>query len=330
MGHTSINLDKNFRLFLENNDIDMAIYMDFSLPYYLIINSGFFEFLTSEDFILPSTKRKRRVTFKLSSYAHHNQEVPLREATLSITPNDLSHNSFRYTVINTYISILVETFNDEKEMIKDLFENKPHSLVDEIMQPCLEYILFKYNEYTHGKHAISPSVYDCSHLMYCFLYSNQLVENFVLTPNTSNLGQIKSDEFINAIKEEVKVWKAFYSESKYSCKTYDFKKAIIYSSVSLESYINYIILSNDLNPSQYEKNAEGNFLTVYAKVSKLVNKGFIQTNYNYKTRNRKINNILDARNDIMHGKLRNFDNLKNKAVKSVRSLEELLNDWGAF
>ncbi|RAV22238.1 hypothetical protein [Paenibacillus contaminans] len=321
-----IHVSPEIKKFITENKFEMAMLMEFSLPYYLILNSGFYSFDAPSDFVLPEINKKRKVAFELTSYCHREQEVPLRESTFTVHPRSLSTVDYRYDVFNTSICIVLESFLDEKEYIAEqLKERSAHYIID-IMQPCLEFILYKYNESAGGLHTISPSVFDCSHLSYYTFYSNFLLDQFRITPNVNTITQLGSDsDFRLALQHDVSVWKAFFNESKYAYRTYDFRKSIIYSAIALESYISNII-AGTLNPEAYQRNG-GNHLSIYKKVKFLIRDGYIKSTLSENQIDVLLKKITDPRNDMMHGKVTNFKNLNKQAKDSVDALEDLFNGW---
>lgn len=318
-----INLDEDFTSFIKTNNFEMSIFTEFALPYYLLINSGFYTFEADESFILSENNKKRKVAFRIQSFYRDEQKVPLRESTFSIKPNNLSTDSYTYGVFHSIIQVVIQTFNSEKELINTKLKENGSDFTTDINQALLEYILFRYNETTTGKHAISPSVYDCSHLSLYYFYSDFSLENLSISPNLSNVTQINDSNFRSSLSREVKVTDAFYSEAKYACKTFDFKKAIIYSAITLETYINNII-DKIPNNQNFEVDYKGNYRSIFSKTKMLISTRHLTTNIKLTELTENIKNITDTRNDIMHGKLKNFDLLKNKALKSIESLDKVL------
>ncbi|EKN70400.1 hypothetical protein P9E76_00425 [Schinkia azotoformans] len=323
MSHTHIGLDKDFTSFIEDNNFEMTIFTEFALPYYLLINSGFYTFEADENFILSENNKKRKVAFRIQSFFRDDQKVPLRESTFKIKPNNLNTDSYTYGVFHSIIQVVIQSFNSEKELINTTLKEKGSDFTTDINQAFLEYILFRYNETTDGRHAISPSVYDCSHLSFYYIYSNFLLANAIITTNLSNITQINDSNFRSSLNREVNVAEAFYGEAKYACKTYDFKKAIIYSAITLETYISNII-DKIPNNEKYGKDPNGNFRSIFSKTKMLIRAGHLTSKIEIKDLIDNMKNITEIRNDIMHGKLKNFELLKNKAIGSIESLDKVL------
>ncbi len=316
-----------FEKYAQNNPFEMGIFLEFTLPYYLIINSGFYEFNVDEKFFNPYLNKSRKIAFELESHLRENQSISLREATFQYAPNDLSIWNYKYNVFHSGLRILIETYYDEKEAIlKELSKDSKKITID-LIQSCLEYILFRYNESTNGIHAISPSVYDCSHLSFNLVYSNFIVEQIILNGNLTTIGQISDDDFKDTLKSKAVVWKEFINESKYAYKTYDYKKSIIYTAVSFESFISNFIYGNTQNPGVYETSSKGYFISIGAKVDKLMDDNILRSNLSKLEISTCLNDITYPRNDMMHGKIFELTNLRDKAKRSLDAFERLQNNW---
>ncbi len=170
---------------------------------------------------------------------------------------------------------------------------------------------------------ISPSVYDCSHLSFYYIYSNFLLANAMITTNLNNINQINDSNFRSSLNREVNVTNAFYGEAKYACKTYDYKKAIIYSAITVETYINNII-DKIPNSEEFEMNSNGKYRSIFSKTKMLIRARYLTSKIEIIDLTNNMKNITDTRNDIMHGKLKSFELLKIKAVKSIESLDRIL------
>ncbi|WP_188618836.1 hypothetical protein, partial [Paraliobacillus quinghaiensis] len=154
MSRTHVGLDNDFTNYIENNNFEMTIFTEFALPYYLLINSGFFTFEADENFIISESNKKRKVAFRIQSFYRDEQKVPLRESTFKIKPNKLSTESYTYGVFNSIIQVAIQSFNSEKELINTKLQEKESDFTTDINQAFLEYILFRYNETTEGNHVI--------------------------------------------------------------------------------------------------------------------------------------------------------------------------------
>ena len=316
-----------FEEYAKSNPFEMGIFLEFTLPYYITLNSGFYKFSAKENFFAPHLIRERRVAFELESRCHYSQSVPLREATFTFEPKDLNIWNYRYTVFNSGLRILVETFNDEKDAILKGVKNDGKNVIVDLMQSCIEFILFKYNETSDGIHAISPSVYDCSHLSFNLVYSNFIVEYMTITGNVNTIQQQNADSFRNALNSDVVVWRAFLNESKYAFKTFDYKKSIIYTAVAFESFITNIIYTKTSDPSKYDISGGTNFLNIKSKVNKLIADNYLKSKLSRSDISSLINDISYPRNDMVHGKILELSNLRDKAERSINAFITIENNW---
>ncbi|WP_312095492.1 hypothetical protein [Aminipila sp.] len=315
-----------FEDYAKNNPFEMGIFLEFTLPYYLTLNRGFYTFSVKENFFAPYLIKERKITFELDSRCRDSQSVPLREATFQFEPNDLNIWNYKYTVFNSGLRILIETFNDERDSIIQQIKNNGKEVMIALMQSCLEFILFKYNETSDGIHAISPSVYDCSHLSFNFVYSNFIIEYMTITGNLNTIQQVNDDSFREALNSDIIVWKAFLNESKYAFKTFDYKKSIIYTAIAFESFITSLIYSKTPDPNSYEKEGP-NFLTIRTKVHKLMDNNYLKSKLDKSDIDYLINDIAYPRNDMVHGKVFELSNLRQKAEKSIEAFQILQDNW---
>jgi hypothetical protein len=322
-------LPQNYKEYMQRNNFEMALFMEFSLPYYLLINSGFYEFMAHEGFVLSQYNKTRKIAFKLESYAHRNQEVPLRESTSSVHVINFNTQKYRYEVFNSTIGILIQSFNSEAEELTQLIRERGRDLSIEIMQSCLEYIIFKYNESTNGLHAIVPSVYDCGHLALYYIHSNCLLKTLNISPNMNTISQISDTSFKESLKNKIIVWKAFCNESKYAFRTYDFKRAIIYSAIALETFVSSLTHSYITDPEKYEQDDNGNYFSIFKRINLLIRDSFLVSSISNREIMKNVENITKPRNIMMHGHTDNLQNLKETARISIESLNSLLEDWEA-
>ncbi|GGM42893.1 hypothetical protein GCM10011351_31020 [Paraliobacillus quinghaiensis] len=145
----------------------------------------------------------------------------------------------------------------------------------------------------------------------------------MITTNLNNINQINDSNFRSSLNREVNVTNAFYGEAKYACKTYDYKKAIIYSAITVETYINNII-DKIPNSEEFEMNSNGKYRSIFSKTKMLIRARYLTSKIEIIDLTNNMKNITDTRNDIMHGKLKSFELLKIKAVKSIESLDRIL------
>jgi hypothetical protein len=332
-------MDERFIKYMVENNFERAIYTEFSFPYYIKYNSGFYSFETSIDIVSSGKKIKRKVVFLLESYVYNDQKAPLRESTFEVKTNMFSLKDNRYKVASTNIHILIQSFEYEREYINGRLnsikgtehKDNENDILFNTLQSCLELILHKYNETTKGVHTINPSVYDCSYMPFYYITSSAIIENALIYPNIGGFGQLDDTDFSLSLNKDIIIWRSFYNESIYSFRVYDFKKSIIYSAVALESYIQHVIDSNNIvEPSQYELSERGNFLPLYVKISRLIKDGYIQTSLPRQQLKIEIDNITHPRNKMMHGKLSDFFELKDESKLSINSLRCVLKDWEAI
>jgi len=98
------------------------------------------------------------------------------------------------------------------------------------------------------------------------------------------------------------------------------KKSIIYTAVAFESFFTNFIHDNISNPGIYETPSRGYFISIGAKVDRLLEDNLLKSELSKQ-------DISTCINDMMHGKIFELTNLRKKAKRSFDAFEKLQNKW---
>lgn len=321
--------------FVFEKNIPYAFSFSFSLPYKLRLQTRHYYFATNKIIYKNLIKRLRRVVISLQNENLDKQKIALRHSTYVIGKGDSIGDEPVYSIVRTKLHFMIESFEDEKDLITKIFENENEkdNFIKEIMQITFEFFIFKYNESVGGKHFIIPSIYDCSHI--CFLFKKtkkkelEIGDQLLMCPNTfhevGKYNEIPIDKIIN---RDFNVWLYFFNYSVYSYRVYDYFSSIVNAAISIESCVNSLIYDNNLSNKGFMTDKKGNYLSLYKKANKLINDKVIVSSLSLTEIENLINKILGPRNDIMDGKISDLMTMKNKATDSQKAINDLYLDFG--
>ncbi|MDK0570332.1 tetratricopeptide repeat protein [Clostridium perfringens] len=315
-----------FDEYVNSNDIDAEIVINYDLPYYLNSRDACYKFSLSENFFDCLPNKKRALLINIERKWHEHQSIALRESTFSVGGGEYGFQS-------TSVQIFIEIFKEEIEEIDKVFNKK--EFFSELMQKTLELLIIKYNINKNGNYFINASASDCS--MICiFLYKNWInlkeTINGYISPNTSNsqIYEIGNEKYEDSL--DIDIYRYFFNKAKYSSNKFDYIDTIVSGAIALESFIYYVLrnnISTDRDIELYTFDSENNkYYSAFQLIRKLIEDGYLinKNDISYSKIRQYTSDVLSPRNDLMHGKLREFTNLKNKSIKSRDGLIELFNN----
>lgn len=304
--------------YMAERGIDTCITSHFTLPYQLVIPRNLYEFNTRDDFFDLLPNRHRKVCVQVQNKWIENQSVALRESTISAGGS----KETKYTVISSEINILVESFVDEKDKLNSEYNSDGSVLTISIVQAAMEHFFNKYNEACNGEHIVIPCIYDWSMVNSSYVgFDRRTGDVTIMSGHVEPASGLKggsSGNLRETINNDIIMWRIFYNESKYSYETTDYKKTIIYAAIALETYINAVLDDNNLNEG-YMTDKRGNFIPLKKKIRKLINDGFIRPSLGKDEIDNLVKDCVKYRNDIMHGRLYTYSNLRTNAEKAMKA-----------
>ncbi|WP_338658806.1 hypothetical protein [Paraclostridium sordellii] len=321
----SIKWPDSFNDYIEQNNIYGEILLNYDLPYFLNTKEACYEMELDTEFLEGFPNKSRKMLINVERKWNENQGVALRGSTFSVGD--------RYGFQSSSIQIFIQIYEEEMDLINDLF--KDINNFQEIMQKSLELFIIKYNINMNGNHFVTPSVSDCS--MRCiFLYKNWLRFkediNGHISPNVGSCTHYEMDEHIYNDSLEVDIYKYFLNKARYSKRNFDYIDTIVSGAIALESFVYSTIrcfLKSEEEVDAYTfDNKKEKYYSVNQLIRKLIKDNYI-INKNAISNTilaKHISNVLSPRNDLMHGKLRNLEGLNSRAKKSFESLSELFDN----
>jgi hypothetical protein len=309
------------------NKIPYAFVFSFSLPYELRLPNRHYYYRNEKISYPGLQRRERKVVVSLINENLDKQKIALRHSTYVVSSGSEIKDEPVYSIIRSKLHFMVESFEDEKIDISKIFNSYRDQFIGEIMQIAFEFFVFKYNESLGGKHFIIPSIYDCSHI--CFMFKKTgnsdftSDEHLLFCPNKFyEIGEFKEIPIEKIINDDFNVWRYFQNYSIYSFRIHDYFSAILNAAISIESWVNNLIFINNLPDTGFIKDNKGNFLSLYKKINKLIEKKIIVTSLNLVEVENIIKKILEPRNEIMHGKVSDLMIMKMSALNSQKALSD--------
>ncbi len=320
-----LNQDISLKEISEKVDIKNFIYMEGKLPYSLNISTDLYIFTMNIDLnsIYDESFRKRQVCFFTSQKWIDGQKVPSLKSVLKY--NILTGE---YTnIINTF-KIVVEIFDEELSELK--INNYDNERERKLFQAVLSYISEKYNQAKMGNDYISISIEDGGSTpisLYTKSQDGYKNESIAIFPALSLQKFTKHMEldFKSILQQNDIVWLYYYNLAIYSYNKQDYLNTIIYSSISIEAYLNYLISINNMlkDFNLYNKGLIINKQVpgFFTTINFLLDKNLITEDLSKNIK--KCCGILrDKRNDIIHGKI---NSIIINGTDSIKGLEELSN-----
>ena len=239
----------------------------------------------------------------------------------------------------TSLLIAIEIKKKEINQVISLFKMKNDELSQiarSILQNALEMVLYRYNEKTEGDSFLIPSINECNRIDLSF-FINFIGKRYLrcqfitFYPKLMGMSEtpIKKLEF----EKEIQNWKYFYNKSKYDLSCMRYVDSILASAISIESYAwsrVKNVFKTDREIEEYTTNlveGEKKHLSATQLMKKLKKDKFLNTTLSSKQLEKKIQLILNPRNDIMHGK-RSVDlSWKDNAIIANQYLNDLLSSF---
>ena len=241
----------------------------------------------------------------------------------------------RDTSFFTSLVIAVEIKKDEINSIIDLFSGDEENLkmvADGILQNTLEIALYRYNEKAGGDSFLVPSTMDCDRLDFSF-YINYIEKRYLRCQyvpfHYSLIGKDEtpiSHEFFNS---PINNWRYFLNKSINDLSRKKYVDCIISAAISIESYAWEILKENLISVEAIEEfttesgGDKKNHLSATKLFKKLKDNGYLNTDLSKTQIERKVQRILNPRNEIMHGKKSVSLSWKKFAEIAVADLTEL-------
>ena len=311
---------REFDDFIRKKEIYAELVINYDLPYYLHNVKGCYEFSVPKNFFISLPAIERSIVINIESSWKEDQGIALRESTFAIKGD-------KYSFQSSSVQVLIQVYKTEIEEVKKMFELQGEFV--ELIQKTLEIFIIKYNINKNGNFFISPTATDCS--MFCiFLYKNWIqIKEMVKFFISSNISDNKSYEIIDEKYEDsldINIYKYFFNKSKYSSRNFDYIDTITSSAIALESFVYFVLrenLSDEVLIDKYTFDSiKEKYFSVAQLVRKMIDDGYIINKNNIGRRiiKDKINGVLNPRNNLMHGKLKDFIGLRDESIKSNEAL----------
>lgn len=318
-----LNQEISLKEMVEKSNMDNFIYMEGQLPYAINISTNIYKFPLKIDLngIYDNSNKSRKISFFTCQKWIEGQKIPSLKSVLKY--NVLTGE---YTNIVNYFKIMIEIFDDE---ISQLYIDNHNSKKEKkLFQAVLSYVSEKYNQSKMGNDYINMSIEDGGSTpiaLYTKSENGYENKNIVILPALSIEKYSKHNEldFNEVLNKNDIVWLYYYNLAIYSYDRQDYLNTIIYSSISNEAYLNYLIVKNNLLDefNNYNKElVENNQVPGFFSTTKfLLDNSIINKDLSKKMK--KCYGILrDKRNDIIHGKIQEI--LIN-GIDSQKALEKL-------
>ena len=326
-----LNQDISLKELCEKSDMNSFIYMKGQLSYVLDIQTDIYDFSLNIDLdaIFSNSNRSRKIRFFTCQKWIEGQKTPSSKGAIEY--NLLTKE---YTNRISFFQIMIEIYEDE---LPQLTVDNPYNKKERrMLQAVLSYISEKYNQAKMGNDCINMTVEECGATPIALYtkhgneYKNRtmvIVPVVSLAPTLCLKKFTKHNEldFKRLLKQKDIVWLYYYNLAIYSHIRQEYLNAIIYSSISIEAYLNDLIIKSDLqekfniyNEDLINCNQVPGFFTT---TKFLLNERIIDKALS--TKIRKCYGILkDKRNDIIHGKIQE---IIINGVEAKKALEELSN-----
>lgn len=318
-----LNEEMTIQQMISKNPLKNFLYFEGQLPYKVNINTDFYIFDISVDLNgnYDSKLKKRKILFTSSQHWVENQKMPSIKSVLS-------YNFVKkcYTNISSKFKMCVEVYDDEIDLL--LAKDNLPSKVENLYQTILLFISSKYNLSLVGKDCINISIEDCgAGIIYLYIPEDQGYKmacgNIIPSYTVSQHFNHKMLNFKDMLVQNDIIWLYYYNMAIYSFDRREYLNTIIYSAISMESYLNYLIqtsmLENEFkeynNMLIQQKKVPGFFTTIkFLKKKNIIDKTCfeaIKSCYGV---------LSELRNDIIHGNIQTL--LLNKDI-SEKGLDKL-------
>lgn len=298
-------LTKEFNKYIFENNVEAEMCLIFDIPYELKIPPKMYVFNSVKHMFNNLPYKNRRVLVDVSRKWNENQAISLRHSTYSVGGSG-------HTVVNTRLTIAIESFFDEVDEVSLKYDMDNDVFIRELMQSVMEYFLFKYNESLGGNRYIDPTSYDCSQIAFLYCkndlrkWSNKEQVRGLLSPNSFVSVNYEEDSIEQNLNNKFNMWKLYFNKSKYSYSVYSYTDSIIFAAISIETYFNNIVKNNTPSNKHTYYFGKGSKYNTTIKIAKLLyDDNYLNTSLSKKELVELMKKILDPRNKIMHGSLEN-------------------------
>lgn len=303
-------LFKNFILFKAN------------LPYELKYIQNSYIFKTDIELDDSIHAKSRRFLFYKNNLFVEKQKVPPTDSYFS-SFNPLE-STFSYNI--SEIEVQVEIFDDEIETIKEYFNDRKITIsrMSHIFQNILLVFARVYNESMAGESFLNPVVSYYGPFI-CSLYLENENENpcSSIIAGSYSLPTVNTQNKLDLTKlGDTLMWRYYFNKAKYSYDKIENLDAILFSAMSLESYVVHLIKINSLEDEVDKvKNSvpEHQSISFFQEV-KILKDNSIITSKQARMLNKYFGKIKIYRNKIVHGDIDTTFMSRNSAKESIDSL----------
>lgn len=321
-----LNEEMKIEDMIKNQDFSGFLLVDGQLPYLIDIQTDLYIFEVPIDLKGEYNLHnpRRRILFTSCQKWIEGQKMAAIKSVLSY--NFMNHS---YTNRISKYKVCIELFEDEINNI--LIDNNLEKSVKMIYQTILSFLSIKYNQIKLGNDCINISIEDSGapQIMLFKKENNQYkLLSCVIIPSFSVNKYIKHSElnFKSFLSSGDIVWLYYFNMAIYSFDHQDYLNTVIYCAISLESYLNYLIDTNNLrdefekynNDLKSKEKIPGFFTTCkYLKSNKIIDNNLS------KSLKECYGGLSTQRNDIVHGNITNI--LLNSSISkiSINKLNEI-------
>lgn len=326
-----LNEEMDINEMLIKSNFNKLLFISGALPYKLDINTDFYEFelCVNLDGYQNEDKIKRKISFTISQHLVDDQDVPGINNVLSYNPIKK-----KYTIISSRFKLCIELTDDEYDSLKN-DDQELDKKVKMLYQTILAFLANKYAMTMNGNDIVNLCIEHCGlGRLFIFEYdanNHKIIDQKgLIVPSLTLDNNFKSEvrNFKDVLSENDIVWLYFLNNAIFYYNHCDFLNSIIYSAISLESYLNYLIKENRhiVKFENYNKKLKelqkipGFFTTIkYLKENDIINS----------TESKELKScygsIKEMRNSVMHGKLDKILMNKSSVEEGLRKLVEFYN-----
>lgn len=320
-----LNEEMTIQEMISKNPLKNFLYFEGQLPYKINIDADFYIFDICVDLNgnYDSKLEKRKILFTSSQHWVENQKMPSIKSVLSY-----NFVNKCYTNISSKFKMCVEVYDDEINLLLDKDRSDLSSKVENLYQTILLFISSKYNLSLVGKDCINISIEDCgAGIIYLYIPEEHgykmVCGNIIPAYTVSQHYNHKMLDFKKMLVKNDIIWLYYYNMAIYSFDRREYLNTIIYSAISMEAYLNYLIQISLLEGEFKEyndtlikqKKVPGFFTTIkFLKQKSIIDKACFETI-------KSCYGVLsELRNDIIHGNIQTL--LLNKDI-SEKGLDKL-------
>jgi len=299
----------------DNYNLDLKNYIHFkvSIPFDFEMDKTNF-IVQTKAIDKDENKKRRTIIFYFKRHYVENQSVPATNSIIStmkfdnsVKPNEdeLDLSFLKYSYFISYFDIRCELLAEEYEQFDD--SNEYIKVCSFILQNILNVLANHFNETRGGNLYFKPNVNYYGPFFASVYKENELYCPPVISVSYS-LNNMTKSKVKNITEGTIMPWRLYFNRAKNAFMMLDNLDAILFSAISIESYVMWLIRNNNLENKLdilRQNKGENGSISFFEEVKVLKENGIID-NSKAKDLKSTYGKFKDFRNKIVHGDLNSY------------------------